>query len=390
MAGRVLIAIPDDALAAQAHALIEEGGELAVVDRARNVAGVIETLSTLDVDALILHESFGPLPVVEVARDLAMRFPHVGIVLAVRDRTPEILRAALQAGVRDVVATPLSLEELSGGLLGAVAWARVVKDRISIEAGEAPVAVGGVMVAVAGAKGGVGTTTLATHLALHVARSVRTKSISLVDFDLQAGDVATLLDLGRRRTVMDLLELADEISARHLEDTMFVHPSGLRALLSASEGEHAEDLGATAARRILGAIKSYYDVVVVDVGSTVTEANAVAVEMADHVVVVTTPDVPSMRAANRLLALWERLQVRKEDVRALVNRADRDLEVQPELVKKVVDAPLLETAIPAAFKSLEPAVNTGAPERLVDGAMRNALARLAVEMELAPFKKAAR
>jgi pilus assembly protein CpaE len=384
MSYQVLLAVASPELGAQATALTGEDEELEVVGSVSDAGEVMAMVGKPDIDAVLLHEDVGPLPVLDLAREMGVRFPHVGVVLVVRDRTPEVLRAALQAGVRDVLSLPLSFEELRAGLRGAASWSRAVRDRISLEVEEPMSAVGGQMIAVAGAKGGVGATTIAVHLALETVRRQRQKSVCLIDFDLQAGDVGILLDLTHRRSVADLLDVTDELTVRQVEDAVYLHPSGLRVLLAPGEGEHFEDVSANAARRILGTIKSNFDVVIVDVGTTVTEANAVAVEMADDVLVVTTPDVPALRAANRLVALWERLQVRKEDIRLVANRVNKDLEVQPDLARRVATVGLTKTVLPAAFKSLEPAANTGVPDRLADGPLRTALVRLAQEVGVVP------
>lgn len=378
---RVLLAVPDADLAAQVAAVIEEGDELVVVERCADGAEVTLALSRRDADVLVVHEDLGPLPVMDFARELASRHPQVGIVLLARDPGPELLRAALQAGMRDVLSLPLSFEDVQAGLRAASAWSGAVRRRLSAEPVEGFHTVGGRMLAVAGAKGGSGTTTVAVHLALEGVRRGRGRSVCLVDFDLQAGDVGLFLDLAHRRSVLDLVDVAHELSPRQIEDTVYRHSSGLRVLLAPGDGELAESIDTERARLILGALKSYFDLVIVDVGSVVTEGNAVAVEMADEVLVVATPDVPALRASNRLLALWERLQVRNEDVKVVLNRVGKDQEVQPDLARKVLVAPVARTHLPAAFRALEPAVNTGAPTRLTDGPLPRAFRNLAQEVE---------
>jgi pilus assembly protein CpaE len=385
MSYRILLGIASPDLATEAAALIKEEGDLEVVDTSTDAGGLIAALGVSDVDAVMLHEDLGPLPAMDLARDIGVRYPHVGLVLIVRERTPEVLRAALQAGFRDVLSVPLAFEELQSGLRGAAAWSHAVKERIASEGSEEDLVAGGTMIAVAGAKGGVGTTTTAVRLALEAARSGANRAVCLVDFDLQAGDVAIMLDLSHRRSVFDLFEVAEEITPRQLEETLYAHPSGLRVLLAPSDGEQAEEVRAGVARQILGAIKFRFDIVIVDVGTVVTEGNAVAIEMADEVLAVTTPDVPALRAANRLIAMWERLQVRKADnVKIVVNRVNKSLEVQPDLVRKVVNSPLAKVVIPSGFKDLEPAVNTGVPDRLGDGALRKAFVQLGREVNALP------
>ena len=204
----------------------------------------------------------------------------------------------------------------------------------------------------------------------------------LVDLDLQAGDLAIMLKLVHRRSIVDFIEVSEDLSTRHIDDAVYTHESGLRILLAPAQGELAEDIDADTMRRLLGALKSAFDVVIVDLGANVTVANAVAAEVADEVVIVTLPDVLSLRATNRLLALWDRLQIRKDDVKVLINRVSRDSEVQPEMARKVVEAPLTRATVPAAFRALEPAVNAGTPDRLQDDAWLRSITDLSKEMGL--------
>lgn len=387
MTARLLLASPDDAVVAEARVLVAEGDELEIVDVAGSAGEVMAALVDREVDVVVLHSELGPLPVLDLARELVTRFPDVGVVLMAREQTSELLRSALQAGVRGIVTLPLALEELQTTVGAAGRWSQAVRSRLAGEDEETSAGGAGTMIALGGAKGGVGTTTLAVHLALETARRAAGRSVCLVDFDLQTGDVRSLLDLTHRRSITDLVEVSDDLSARQLEDSLYLHGSGLRILLPPLHGELGEDVDGIKARRVLGAIRSRFDLVVVDLGATVTEASAVATEMADRVVLVTTPDVPSLRAANRLLDLWERLHIRKDDVHVVVNRASRDAEVQPDLVAKVVDAPLCKVSVPAAFRELEAAVNTGVVDRLEpDGVVPRAVRRLAEELAFVPSR----
>ena len=92
------------------------------------------------------------------------------MVLLAADPAPELMRAAMQTGIRDVVTLPLSLEQLESSARAAAQWSRALRERVSGEE-TAVGALAGNLIAVAGAKGGVGTTTVAIHLALAAARS---------------------------------------------------------------------------------------------------------------------------------------------------------------------------------------------------------------------------
>jgi pilus assembly protein CpaE len=386
MDARVALGLTDTERTAAVVALAEEAGDVTVLATPQTSDEVVTLLAQTEVEVLVLDEELGPLPVLELARQLQEKHPAVGLLLlAAGEASPDLLRQALRAGFRDVLSAPLTVEALDDATKRAASWARAVRERSEAD-DLARVAehIGGQIIAIAGAKGGVGCSTVALHVALAAAGHDAERPVALAELDLQAGDLRSLLDLQSHRSIADLAGVAGgEITARSLDDTLYVHSSGLRVLVAPERGEDGEDVDAAAARQILGALKFQYDIVVCDVGSVMTEAGAVAVEMASHVLVVTTPDVPAIRATNRLLRLWERLQI-DTPARVLLNRTSREQEIQPDFARRVIDAPVLDTTIPAGFRDLEEPLNTGHPERLEQGAISRALTDVAVALEAVP------
>jgi len=367
---------------AEFRAVIAEAGDVTVLDSTGSAADLLDAVVSLDPSVVLVHERMGPLPVLDLARELGRQVPHVAVLVASREITAQMFAEAMACGVRGLVSLPLSLEELHARLVTAAEWSRGVRRVVGGGAGEELGRVSGRAFVVAGAKGGVGATTVAVRLAL--AASTGGQRVCLVDLDLQKGDVPTLMDITHRRTLLDLVEVVDDISARALDETVYAHVSGVRVLLAPAEGERSDDITGRVARAVLAALRSRFDIVVIDVGAHVTEAGAVAVEMADEVLLVTTADVLAMKAAKRIARLWLRLQVRKEeDVRVVFNRVSRGSEIQPDLARRTVGMSVLSASIPAAFRALEPAVNTASPERLEDAAMLRAYTEVAQELGVA-------
>lgn len=381
MTARAVVATPDAAIAAQIVAHAEESSQLEVAASTADAIELTQLLRRGDVEVVFLHEELGPLPAIDLARELAASFPEVGLILLVRDETTELLRSALGAGVRAVLQIPPAFEALDSATRDAADWSRSVRGRLHGAQAEREglAGIGGTMLAVAGAKGGVGASTVAVHLALAIARGRPPGAVCLADLDLQAGDLRLLLDLPYRRSIVDLIGLGDDLSGRQVDETLYPHASGLRVLLAPELGEQGEDVRASAARQVLGALKFGHEIVVVDVGAFVTEATAVAIELCDQALVVITPDVPALRAANRARGLWERLQIREGGVTAVINRASKDSEIQPEMVRRTLEMPVAETVLPASFRALEAPLNTGVAERL-QGPLDDAFAKLGREL----------
>ncbi|MFD9904981.1 CpaE family protein [Streptomyces sp. NPDC059063] len=371
MTTRILPAVADvDA----ARALTGLAAQLPDVDPAAPVTdstALMDTLAHLAAESLdelpevvLVHERIGPVPALDLIRDLVLRFPAVGVVLVTADTSPALLTAAMDCGARGIVTFPLAYDALAERVQAAAAWSTGMRRHLGTTAvelygggpGAAP-AGGGQVIAVTGAKGGVGTTLTAVHLALATQASGR--SAALLDLDLQSGDVASYLDVQFRRSVADLASISD-ITPRVVQDAVYAHETGVGLLLAPSEGERAEEITDRVARQTVNALRGRYDVVVVDCGTYVTTASATVVEMADQALLLVTPDVVAVRAAKRMVRLWDRLQIRKaEETVTVVNRHARGTEIQPSLVSRVTGTRTARVTVPDAPKELQAPVDAG-------------------------------
>ncbi|MFI5678777.1 AAA family ATPase [Streptomyces cellulosae] len=357
---------------------------LAPVVDSTQLIDTLARLATESIDELpevvVVHERIGPVPALELIREVALRFPAVGVILVTTDASPGLFQAAMDYGARGLIALPLGYEELASRVQAVAQWSVGVRRHLGA-GGDVFTGVGGTVVTVSGAKGGVGTTLTAIHLALAAQASGR--STALLDMDLQTGDIASYLDVQFRRSVVDLAAITD-ISPRVLADAVFRHDTGVALLLAPGEGERGEEVTDRAARQIISALRSRYEVVVVDCGAQLGGAGAAVVEMADTAVLVTTPDVVAVRGAKRTVRMWDRLQIRKaEETTVVVNRHTRGTEIQPPLIQKITGTLVAGTAVPANFKELQSAVDAGRVHEL-DGksTVKQALWALAAELGL--------
>ncbi|MCX4674627.1 AAA family ATPase [Streptomyces sp. NBC_01433] len=324
-----------------------------LIDTLARLAG--ESLDELP-EVVLVHERIGPVPALELIREVSMRFPSVGVVLITADANPGLFADAMDSGARGLVTLPLSYEELANRVQAASQWSAGVRRHLTAS-NDVFTGPGGMVLTVTGAKGGVGATVTAIQLALAAQASGNT--VALVDMDLQTGDVASYLDVQFRRSLVDLA-LITEISPRVLADAVFSHSTGLALLLAPGEGERGEEVSDRSARQIVSALRTRYEIVVIDCGGQMNGANAAAIEMADVALLVTTPDVIAVRGAKRIVRMWERLQIRKaEETITLVNRFTRNTEIQPPLIQKITGTQVANAAVPANFKELQASVDAG-------------------------------
>ncbi|MFF3885024.1 CpaE family protein [Streptomyces sp. NPDC001914] len=388
MTVRILPAVGDIDSARALTTLLSQLADTEPAPPVPDSTALLDTLARLAAESLdelpevvLVHERIGPVPALDLIRDLVMRFPAVGVVLITADTSTGVLTAAMDSGARGIVGLPLGYDALAERVQAAAAWSAGMRRHLHSGAPELYAGPGGTVVTVTGAKGGVGATVTAVQLAL--AAKASGHNVALVDLDLQSGDVASYLDVQFRRSVADLAAITD-INPRVLQDAVYTHDSGIALLLAPAEGERGEEVTDRVARQVLGALRSRHDVVVVDCGSQMNSATAAAVEMADRALLLVTPDVIAVRAAKRMVRMWDRLQIRKaEETTTVVNRFARGTEIQPSLVERVTGTKVARSAVPAAFKELQSVVDAGRLQDLdARSTVKQALWSLAAELGL--------
>ena len=213
----------------------------------------------------------------------------------------------------------------------------------------------GFVVALTGAKGGVGNTVLSTHLGAELAAIHR---VLCVDLDFGMGDVASMLDLAVHDSVADLLDRADRLDERSLMGSVVVHKSKMHVLPTPDEMENISEVQPDDVYNVLNTAAQAYQFVIVDCGAYYDEAVSVAVTMADMVLMVTTPDVTSVRDAYRKLKMLNTLGVESSRIRLVVNRWSPSSVVTLDNIRQNLNMQVSAT-VRGDDRTVEKAVNEG-------------------------------
>jgi pilus assembly protein CpaE len=158
----------------------------------------------------------------------------------------------------------------------------------------------GRLIVVVGARGGIGTTTLAANLAWIAAHEQNRRS-ALVDLDLQFGGLALALDIEPSRGLAEALHNPGRI------DDLLVERSAVKvdeqlSVLCAEEGlDRATHIDDGAIEALMGRLREHYECVVVDLPRSLLAAHAHLVSAADLVMVVTDYTLLAARDCPRVL-----------------------------------------------------------------------------------------
>ncbi|MFN7142516.1 MAG: ATPase, T2SS/T4P/T4SS family [Myxococcota bacterium] len=199
------------------------------------------------------------------------------------------------------------------------------------------------MVAVGGARDGVGKTTFAVNLALSFLKETRER-VLLVELDRAGpGDAASLLGMTEVRAITDFAPYLHQLTPETVGPYIAAHPAGLGVLSVACSQGTAEKLTVDAVRRMLELCLPLASYIVVDCGAGVDPFAVAAMEKAAGIFLVTTPDFNVVQATRRMVDNLQQLQFPQQLVKVVVNRLDAAGPITKELVLQRLGRPVLVT-----------------------------------------------
>lgn len=242
-----------------------------------------------------------------LARHLVEEHPEARIVAVAREPSRETLVSVIRAGASEFLEKPVDQEELDDAL-------ERLRRRMKGSGARPP----GRVLAFFSPKGGAGSTTVATNLAIRL-RELTGATVLLADLDLELGEVAIFLGLEPRYSVVDLARNQHRLDDGLLDTMLERHDSGVEILAAPYRPRTGDEVTREQVRGILGLMRERYDWIVVDASSGLGPHAVGALEEADEIFVVVQVDVPSLRNIQRCREMFRELG--KDDVvRVVVNR----------------------------------------------------------------------
>ena len=275
--------------------------------------------------------------------------PAVSIFMIAAEANPGVILQAMRAGANEFFAWPLENDAFHEGLTriaSRMQGSTVARQQATV-------------LAFIGAKGGVGTTTLAVNTAVDLSR-LGGGSTLIVDLKPGLGEVALFLGLRCRYTLLDALENLHRLDEEFLGELVVHHKSGIDILAGSDNFDRPGSGDGAAIDEILRLVSAQYNYIVVDAGSQLTAPAASTLYAADAVCLVANPDVASVRNTQRLLERIRQLGPAGERIRVLLNRAAEPYPIPPSQIEAALGHPIHQT-FPSDYRTVAGALNAGVP-----------------------------
>jgi pilus assembly protein CpaE len=316
---------------------------------------------------------------------ISQEVPASQVIMMSVQGEADYLRRSMLAGAREFLIKPFSSDELVSSIrrvyeLGAAQRARYQAPAPPVSATARrqppPLEELGKVISVFSPKGGTGCSTIATNLAIALQTAAEARVV-LVDGSLQFGDIAVLLNLKPVRTIADLVPHMNELDGELIHSVMIPHSSGIKTLLAPPRPEMADLVVPDHMKRILEELKKTFDFIIVDTWTSLHDLVLAIMDVSDRIVLITTPDIPSIKNTKLFFEVTEALGYPPEKVFLTINKVDRRSSIRAEDIETGIKHPVAAT-LALDERVATPAANQGAP--FVFSAANSAIAQGMVDL----------
>jgi pilus assembly protein CpaE len=231
----------------------------------------------------------------QLGRIVEQRRNGTAILATAQDLSAHGVRGLIRQGVDDFIPQPFDVSDMRDAI--ATARAKLQRARANRKSGE--------VISVTRAKGGMGASTLAAHLALALCekphRRDPEKQVALLDLDLQFGDLALMLDLEPNGEMAEIIRNPTRLDGALLRASMMRHKSGLFVLPAPGEFVPLDALPVAAAVKLIELAREEFDFVVFDLPLAVPQWLEAVLQHTDQLYVVSQLNVAAIRQTRRLL-----------------------------------------------------------------------------------------
>ncbi len=343
---KFLVYSEQDEFGSEIRTRLQSAGHAHVVAVVSDEDALFEALREHQPDALFADLGLCPHDTL----DLLDRLPAPRPILAVcgPQEDSQVILRAMKQGAREFFPPAPSREAV-----------RELVDRLVLDSRPAvPTGRLAPVLAVMGAKGGVGATVVACQLAAAL-QALGSRTV-VVDLNYPLGDVALHFDVRPTYTLAHVVKQADDLDATYLRGLLQGHRSGVQILAAPERVEEAELVRGVHVERVISILREEFDFVVLDVSRSWNEASVRALDLASEILLITSLDVPTLNHARQHLDLLRRLGHSDAKIHPIANRySRRDAVTDKEFSQFLGRAP--DTHLPNDYPNTVGSVNEGRP-----------------------------
>ncbi len=297
--------------------------EFTLADVIENPEKMVRDLQTIEPDIILIDHQLRGSPTLDMLDELAMQFPDTALIAILPNDDPVRAQQVMLAGARAFIILPFTQVNLLSTLRRVRdLQARRKQTSAGAKGAEQDSAQPIRTLVVYSPRGGVGSSTIATNLAISLYEATGAR-VLLMEGKLFFGHLDVMLNVRSRSNLADLVPHAAALDEMLVREVATQHISGISVLLAPADIQAAQGIRPQELFSIVAGLKRFYDYLVIDAGSNLTENTVTLMDAADRILLVTSPDLAALHDVSRFVRISQSLAYPPEKTLLILNRAER-------------------------------------------------------------------
>ena len=208
-------------------------------------------------------------------------------------------------------------------------------------------------------KGGVGTTTISTNLAISLHKTLK-EDVLLIDGKHLFGHIALYCNLRTGNSITDLITNTGKLDERLIKQVVVQHTSGIHVLPSPNSIIEAQGIEPENLFKVIQSLQTVFPNIIIDGGNNLNENTVTYMDSSDKILLVLNPDIASMRDVRQFMDVSATLSYPKDKMLLILNLTGRKADVKREEIEKILNMKIFGK-IPADGNIALSSLNEGVP-----------------------------
>jgi pilus assembly protein CpaE len=327
-----------------------------IVGEAGNGEEALKLIPVVKPDVILMDINMPILNGLEATERITDEFPSVIVIIMSVQGENEYLKKAMLHGAKEYIIKPFNYDSLINTV--KVTYEKNRERRVKhsvIEEKERNAKI----ITLFSSKGGVGKSVLAVNTAIALTNSTSKRTL-LIDLDLLFGDISMLMNQYTHKNILDVIDEGQLDSYETVKNYLYKYSENLHILFGPRKPEAAEYIGKDSIEKLIEAVKSHYDVIIVDTGVNFDDSTLYVLDKTDTILFVSTMDIVALKNTKLGIGVMQSLGYDKDKVKLVINKFNTDYGINKSDIEAAFKDGVF-AVIPEDIKTVNMSINGGKP-----------------------------
>jgi pilus assembly protein CpaE len=355
----ILLVSNSNAVINATRQVLSQQADYYVIDKELTADNLMPAIAETQPDIILLDYSFQPRNFFELVDRIATEYPMCAVVVILPEQEVINSERVILSGARAFLIFPYKQDHLVNTIKRVMELMERSQTFTMPTVVKEPTEKPKNTFTVFSPKGGAGTTTVATNLAISLQKHLK-EDVLLIDGKHLFGHVSLWLNLRTGNSITDLITHAGTLDQRLIKQVVVRHVSGVYVLPSPNSITEAQGIRPEDLYKVVQALQYVFPNIIVDGGNNLNENTVTYMDLSERILLVLNPDLASLRDVRQFIEVAKTLSYPPQKTLLILNLIGRKADVKREEIEQILNMKIFGR-IPADENLALTCLNEGVP-----------------------------